>query len=68
VKCNPKKWDKSGRVKNRNPTRKEIENCRHFLENELRILNPRANRISMALLLLKTSIFLVAYYGERLGE
>lgn len=41
VKCNPKKWDKYGRVKNRNPTRKEIENCRHFLENELRILNPR---------------------------
>ncbi len=41
VKCNPKRWDKSGRVRNRNPTRKEIENCRHFLEKELKILNPR---------------------------
>lgn len=41
VKCNPKKWDKSGRARNRNPTRKEIENCKHFLGDELRILNPR---------------------------
>lgn len=41
VKCNPKRWDKSGRVRNRNPTRKEIENCRHFLEKELGTLNPK---------------------------
>ena len=26
----------------RSPTRKEIENCIHFLENELRILSPKA--------------------------
>jgi DNA polymerase len=41
VKCNPKKWDKSGRVRNRNPTRKEIENCRHFLKKELRTLDSK---------------------------
>jgi DNA polymerase len=38
VKCNPKRCDKSGRARNRDPTRNEIENCRHFLEKELRAL------------------------------
>lgn len=41
VKCNPKEWGKTGRAKNRNPTVKEIKNCRRFLENELRILDPK---------------------------
>jgi len=57
VKCNPK--DRKGR--NRNPTSKEIKNCRLFLEEEIQLVNPK---IVVTLGVRATEVIL----GEKIGS
>ncbi|MBS3815408.1 MAG: uracil-DNA glycosylase [Hadesarchaea archaeon] len=41
VKCNPKKPGENNGLVNRTPTKKEVENCRDYLSEEISIINPK---------------------------